>query len=259
MCEQCGEGHNTEHYPPGCPRCGNSPFHRRRIFSLSLGDWLDPEVPIEWLAEMLDTIRKCDGVNWLLLTKRPELWHDRMEALWTDLKECSAEFETWWTQWGDGFAPDNVWVGASVEDKATAADRISELACIPAKVRFLSCEPLLGPVDLIETHEFFHDIHWVIVGGESGPNARPCDVGWIRDIKYQCVVAGVPVFVKQMGAHVVDGRCHSPYPIQDRECWPVEAGVRGDEGTCRIYLPDPKGADPAEWPADLRVREFPRS
>lgn len=144
-----------------------------------------------------------------------------------------------------------VWVGTSVENQA-AEERIPHLLRCPAAIRFLSCEPLLGPLDLfdwLEDHDFDPDdpldyeerealgdpptIDWVICGGESGPRARPCDVEWIRFIVKQCREAGVPCFVKQLGSH------------------PIENGKP-------IKLRDRKGGNPDEWPDDLRVREFPK-
>ena len=166
----------------------------------------------------------------------------------------------------------NVWLGVSVEDQAAADDRIPELLNTPAAVRFLSCEPLLGPVDLrpwlpatapaldrAVSGYRGPDIDWVIVGGESGPGARPCDVGWIRDIVQQCKAAAVPVFVKQLGRR--------PYDDIFAAGWAAEAG--GYPPHAVPWVPDfganwaprlrsRKGADPAEWPEDLRVREWPR-
>lgn len=97
-------------------------------------------------------------------------------------------------------------------------------------------------------------IHWVIVGGESGPGARPCNVDWIRDIVRQCREAGVPVFLKQFGSNVVD---HCDEFTPQATLWPESNGPVADWGTGDIRLRDKKGGDPAEWPADLRVREFP--
>jgi len=101
----------------------------------------------------------------------------------------------------------NVWLGVSVEDQKTANERIPLLLQTPAALRFVSVEPILGPVDLIGPG-YFRDpkfnqagglvgLDWVIVGGESGPNAKPCEIGWIEDVVGQCTMAGVPVFVKQ--------------------------------------------------------------
>ena len=204
-----------------CQSCMTAP-HRRRVFSLSLGDWLDPEVPVEWLADMLDVIRRCPDLDFLLLTKRPELWDERMMfALGTLLQrpaDETAEACQWMAEWRSGRPPTNIWLGVSVENQEAADRRIPELLRIPAKVRFLSVEPLLEPVELsgygeatdwkiplnerayIDLHHTIHKTilpDWVIVGGESGPNRRDCGVDAIVSVAEQCQAAGVPVFVKQ--------------------------------------------------------------
>jgi protein gp37 len=171
---------------------------------------------------------------------------------------------------------DNVHLGVSVEDQARADERIPKLLEIPAAVRFLSVEPMLGPIGLREhwytTHNW-HDwltgktgigrtednlkshketgqkIDWIIVGGESGHGARPCDVVWIRSIVEQCKAAGVSVFVKQLGANV-RGLIDSKGLDHDRI-----ASILGST----YRLRDKKGGDWSEWPEDLRVREFPSS
>ena len=161
-----------------------------------------------------------------------------------------------------------MWLGTSVEDQAAADARIPELLATPAVVRFLSLEPLLGPVDLTplaiprvwgvcSPRETVRDIvrrfgepmvDWVIVGGESGHRARPCDVAWIRSIVAQCKAAGVAVFCKQLGAHVVSE------PL----AWGVgESAHVVEGGRWRHKLRERHGGNPDEWPADLRVREFP--
>jgi len=195
---------------------------RPRVFCSSMADWLDPEVPIEWLAEMLDTIRRTPHLDWLLLTKRPELWRELIESAMLSLKLNSTpekgrygdgwELYDWLGNWNCGDAPQNVWIGTSVEDQKRADERIPALLEIPAKVRFLSCEPLLGPVDLGALITFIPDdthwieccpiivgIHWVIVGGESGPYARPMQPDWARGLLWQCCKANVPFFFKQWG------------------------------------------------------------
>ena len=146
----------------------------------------------------------------------------------------------------------NVWIGVSVEDQQRASERIPLVLRAPAAVRWISAEPLLGPLsDLrgIWNHCPEHDfasgfcidrrhlgvrwLDWVVVGGESGPGARPMALGWAKDIVRQCRRAGVPVFVKQIGAHPTnrEGELH---PISDRA-----------------------GKNPDDWPAELRVREWP--
>lgn len=230
---------------------------RRRIFSLSLGDWLDPEVPAEWLAEMLDTIRQCDQVNWILCTKRPELWEGRLRA--AHYLDCIPDAATHWiTDWLDRHPPQNVCLLASVENQDMASQRIPALLRIPARWRGLSMEPLLGPVDLHGSiqvagptghHCSRHwlgkwAIDWLIIGGESGPNARPCNVDWIRSLVAQGKAAGVATFVKQLGSN-------PKLTEADMEvCWlPDENGNEG--------FKHQKGGDPSEWPDDLRVQEWP--
>jgi protein gp37 len=225
---------------------------RRRVFCASLADWLDDEVPIEWFIDLLYLIDQTPNLDWLLLTKRPENFEPRMQEALSALGHCGG--------WIDGFAPENVWIGTSVEDQKRADERIPLLLGIPAKIRFLSCEPLLAQVTLTMLHydgitnvnalEGRHGViqpmrgecakvDWVIVGGESGPGARPCNVEWIRGIVAQCKAASTPVFVKQLGANIR-----------------VLNKAFGFIDTVKLH--DRKGGDPSEWPADLRLREFPK-
>lgn len=129
----------------------------------------------------------------------------------------------------------NVWVGISVENQRQANDRHSWLG--PAVVTFWSAEPLLEPIDCRQAWRNSALPNWVIVGGESGPEARPCCVTWVRDLVRQCQDANVPVFVKQLGANAEEG-----YGV-NRKLW----------------LKHHKGGDPSEWPEDLRVRQFPKA
>lgn len=178
----------------------------------------------------------------------------------------------------------NIWLGVSVEDQRAANERIPVLLGVPAAVRFLSCEPLLGPLDLDDENPWltplyrasFADlakrspddplvgrpdpsIDWVIVGGESGPKARPCAIEWIESIVEQCRAASVAVFVKQLGAYPVSEE-RSVDTVEEavalfgeraRETWPLS------RWTWRAALKDAKGGDMGEWPEDLRVREMP--
>lgn len=128
----------------------------------------------------------------------------------------------------------NVWLGTSVENQEAADLRIPDLLATPAAVRFLSCEPLLGQLDL---EEYLSRLDWLIVGGESGIGARPCDVVWIRNLISDCAVHAVPIFVKQLGSKP---QRFSTSSTPDQ--------LRFKHG---------HGGDPAEWPEDMRVREFP--
>ncbi len=245
VCDACGFMSDMQ---GDCLKCGrdHGGYHRRRVFSLSLGDWLDPAVPIEWLAEMLQVIRLCPDLDWLLCTKRPELWKQRMNAVIDLDKHCVAELNQWLVPWVAGCRrPDNIMLLTSVEDQKAADERIPALLKIPARWRGLSCEPLLGPVDLnaalkpIKRMRIadFDGINWVIIGGESGDKARICCVEWIQSLKKQSQAAGVPVFVKQLGAKPM----HCPPPLR---------------GWVAMDIHDKKGGDIAEFPEDLQVREF---
>lgn len=178
----------------------------------------------------------------------------------------------------------NVWLGVSCEDQASADKRIPDLLATPAAVRFLSCEPLIGPVDLEYPKTLFpngpeyccngfecgcygkpieppllHGIDWVIVGGESGPGARPCDVSWIRSIVKQCKDANVACFVKQLGALPTMQCAQCGHTIgRVRSCWvdicgPTHAALVAESQRIRSS----KGGSPEEWSEDLRVRQFP--
>jgi protein gp37 len=181
----------------------------------------------------------------------------------------------------------NIWVGVSVEDQQRADLRIPLLLRTPAAVRFLSCEPLLAPVIL---HKYLAEcecghghgftacphtggvalrchhpdcpcpglrpcLHWVIVGGESGPHARPCDVQWVRSLVEQCRAARVACFVKQLGARSI-GWHDLTCAITER-CGNVSGPEHGPEVPARLR--DSKGGDMQEFPEDLRVRQFPRT
>lgn len=231
----------------------------------SLCDWLDDEVPIEWLAEFLQLVHATPDLTWLLLTKRPENWADRVEEAMLNLstkcggsdpKRMSTDaYSTLWSWVRQGDAPANVWLGTSVEDQQRADERIPALLRIPARGRFLSLEPLLGDVDVSFGLPVYDikmgrdlvrdgvDIDWLIIGGESGNGSRPCSVEWIRSLVRQGQAAGVPTFVKQLGAR----------PVEDiHDARGHYLGFQRLDG-----ITHPKGGDPAEWPDDLRVRQFP--
>ena len=139
----------------------------------------------------------------------------------------------------------NVWLGTSVENQETADERIGHLIQTEAAHRFVSVEPMLEAVNLGLIGTCPKDwgkaytpvgehIHWVIVGGESGPRARQCELEWIYDTINECRDAKVPVFVKQLGAWAIEYFNSKFHPL------------------------DPKGGDPSEWPKRLRVREYPQ-
>lgn len=168
------DSERPERYLPGgseapcCPACGSvSGFAaaRRRVFCASLADWLDNEVPVQWLWSLLNTIRLTPNIDWLLLTKRIQNWfrridHARMMCVMMiedgatgDLLEKAEAMRTWLAAWLDGNPPANVWLGATICDQPEADRDILKLLPVPARVRFLSIEPLLGHVEL-NGHEY---------------------------------------------------------------------------------------------------------
>lgn len=284
VCDNCHQvfessrhHYTIEPFQDGSLNCPNiaTGYHRRRVFVNSLSDWLDPEVPVEWLASLLDTIRLCPDLTWILVTKRPELFSSRM----TEARNYAAlewdtpasEFMHDWLHGGmvGDWSPSNVIVMASVENQARAEERIPALLRIPAICHGLSIEPLLGPVNLTQvrwkTQNDHHgkpqpdhfenvlcgglisrgssipSVGWIVIGGESGVKARPCDTAWIRSLVNQGKQTGVPVFVKQLGANTYfESEAEFPHAFKSE----------------RGLLIHPKGGDPSEWPDDLRVREW---
>lgn len=151
---------------------------RRRVFCASMADVFEDRRELDpWRERLAILIRSTPNLDWLLLTKRPQ----KVTAL---------------APWGKDW-PRNVWLGTTVESQAWAERRLPELAQVPARIRFLSCEPLLGPLDL--RHWLGTTVQWIIAGGESGPRARPSDPEWFRDLRDQCTARGVAFHFKQWG------------------------------------------------------------
>lgn len=271
----------------------------RLVFVNSMSDLFHKDVPFDFIDKAMAAIALTPQHTYQVLTKRPERmaeyfnWH---ELTGENAKTGNIDRAD---KWGhamseiDGKPPrprmvfnplPNLWLGTSIENQQTADERIPHLLQVPAAVRFLSAEPLLGPLELRSatriawecgkcrgyfpnpleeicpscggrgywsgSHKFNppggqigSGIDWVIVGGESGPGARPCYVDWIRSIVDQCKSAGVACFVKQLGAKPYDPSWH---------------GGGTHEGS-RMLLNSSKGGDPSEWPNDLRVRQWPEA
>ena len=213
------------------------PLHWRRkrmIFVCSMTDLFLESVPDEWIFDIFKIMAHCPNHVFQVLTKRAE----RMADLVPNIRSadyCRSHLVD---------RLHHVWLGVSVEDQKRANERIPHLVRTPASVRFLSCEPLLGPIDLGAAHPCgyycdpgadgggYHDhpfltpgiaspISWVIAGGESGPGCRSMELDWARSIRDQCSETGVAFFMKQLGG------------------WPNKHG------------------DPEGWPEDLRVRKWP--
>lgn len=157
---------------------------RARVFCASLADWLDNKVPQDWREDLGSIIDDTPGLDWLLLTKRIENFHDL-------------------NPWG-GKLPKNVWIGITTEDQRSFYRRWEILKTIPAVVRFISYEPALGEIADI------HDINqtatpdWIIMGGESGSGARPMHPDWARKMRDMCEELSIPFFFKQWGAWEAD-------------------------------------------------------
>lgn len=147
----------------------------RRVFVNSMSDLFHPDVPSEFVARIWDVMKRTPQHHYQILTKRPQRMAELLRVI----------------------APKplvNVWLGTSVEDRKVV-DRIDRLREVPASVRFISFEPLIGDVGKVD----LADIHWAIVGGESGPRARPMDEKWVEGILDQCLHAGTAFFFKQWG------------------------------------------------------------
>lgn len=220
-----------------CPTCGNDEWRpaRQRVFCASMADWLDIDAPLDQFMRLLDTIRRTPELDWLLLSKRIGNWRKRLdEAVTAHVAAlgCFGGVSSWAHDWLNGRAPANVWLGATVIDQAEADRDVLKLLQAHARVRFLSIEPMLGPIVLADlgADKFnrrggidplrgeratyigaaedgramwagspFERVHWVICGGESGPHARPLHPDWARGLRDQCAAAGAPFLFKQWG------------------------------------------------------------
>lgn len=189
--------------------------------------WADRDTNMTDLrCRMFELIDKTPRLTWILLTKRPEnvirMWP--MQSDGTDSGEWDEKFY------------ENVWLLYSASDQESLEKGIKHLdSCrFLCSTIGLSLEPLVGSIDL---SAYAKGLGWVIVGGESGRNSRPCHIDWIRSIRDQCWAAGVPLFVKQLGRHV-----HMDTSGGQRQSW---------------FPNDPKGGDVEEWPHDLLLRDFP--
>lgn len=184
------------------------------VFTCSWSDWFIEQADL-WRKDAWQIIKETPHHTYQILTKRPER-----------ILECLPD------DWGNGY--DNVWLGVSVESDREK-HRIETLAKVPAKIRFISAEPLIGPVDLNPLMATLESkFHWIILGGESGNNTgkhryRPCEESWIMNLINVSNRAGIKVFVKQLGTHL--------------------AGELGYK--------DRHGGDITEWEPHLQIREFP--
>jgi protein gp37 len=257
ICTNCGQANKLDAMVCSARSCAHFEFLRPRVFP-SLCDWLDEEVPTEWLAALLTLIHETPNLDWLLLTKRPENFQSRLAAV-RQFLACDGSYSKGiearcyhklLVPWANRNPPNNVWIGTSLEDQKRADERIPALLQIPARLRFLSLEPLLGPIDLSSACNFpgrdfgERPFDWVIIGGESGPRGRPCNVDLIRSIIGQLDKAAVPCFVKQVGSNPCG-------------YWTEGAALPAPDALWKLRVKHPKGGNPEEWPEDLRVRQYP--
>lgn len=270
----------------------DAPLHwrkPRKVFVNSMSDLFFEKFSSDEIAAVFGVMAACPHHTFQVLTKRPARaaeWFARNVDHLTECAESAARFT------GDSFASmffqgtawplSNVWIGVSIEDQQRADERLPQLLEIPATVRFVSYEPALGPVDfcatgvgdaLSECDECNGDancelcgglprIDWVIVGGESGAGARPFDLAWARSAVKQCQEAGVPVFVKQLGARpfvrkATAGSFEHEQVIKGGGHFKLRVVNMSVERESHLHLRDKKGGAMVEWPEELRVREFP--
>lgn len=240
----------------------------RRIFVNSMSDLFHEDVPDEFIDQVFAVMALAKQHEFQVLTKRPQRMldycktlgrHHEIDRVSIAAKRISNKTGFFWRMCDEGWCLPDVWLGVSVEDQATANERIPLLLQTPAAVRWISAEPLLGPIDLNRlqflggevgdkmsalsgrylaaygTKPGAPKLDWVVVGGESGPKARPMVLGWAKEIVIQCRGAGVPVLMKQVGANPTN-REGQPHKISDR-----------------------KGSIMEEWPEILRTREYPNA
>ena len=250
----------------------------RKVFVNSMSDLFHEAVPFEFIDRVFAVMALTPQHTYQVLTKRPERMREYLttivvrdgfsygaeerifEIAFALAKERNLPGPVWVT-----LPLPNVWLGTSTENQHWLDIRVPELLATPAAVRFLSCEPLLSGLDLrtflpatlpaldrAVSGPRGECIDWVVVGGESGATARPCDLAWIRSIVAQCKAAGTACFVKQLGA--------KPY-TSDLGALAAPLAVRRSrlqaDGSVHYNLRDRKGGNPDEWAEDLRVREWP--
>lgn len=239
--------------------------NRPRVFP-SLCDPFEssPLIPDEWRKDMFKLIDATPNLDWLLLSKRPE----NVLRMWPTVQGRHYVAEAGAMNDYQLNSRDNVWLIYSASDQQSLETGLSHLLkcrdLVP--VLGLSLEPLIGPIDLNAcwhggfpcpgSGSYVAGPHWVIVGGESGPNARPCALEWIDDIRRQCEAANTPCFIKQMGSNPVTENAN----VWDFDYLGKRIGAAWGRSAagCKINFDDSKGADPSEWPEEFRVQQFPK-
>ncbi len=243
----------------------------RKIFVNSMSDLFHENVSFDIIDKAFAVMALTPQHTYQILTKRPERMREYMMGVgiageitgrsWR-IHEAGHAMNVKISEDVNFAVPiRNIWLGVSVEDQKTADERIPILLNTPAACHWISAEPLLGPIDLrfylsnfwrTPSDKLYDTLNWVVVGGESGAGARPCDVNWIKQIIKDCKSAGCSVFVKQMGS----------LPIMGEEVWKNNSplNIKSSSlprGFVAVAFTNKKGGDIEEWPEDLRIREYP--
>lgn len=196
-----------------------------KLFCGSMCDWLDDQAAPGWRSGILDLIAKTPHVTWLLLTKRPENWFGQMRRIVQAENGIAAKLALDWTEYDQ--APENIWFGVTAENQEMWNKRVKTLRCIPAKIKWVSAEPLLE--EIIPSQNDMSFVNWVVAGGEKGKGARLCEKTWLSELHFVCEKNKVPFFFKQWGSNTP--ACDKYYADLLSMCrqWP-EIVERSDEG-----------------------------
>jgi len=241
-CARCGWRGIASGPQAACGQCPEPCLRpaRRRVFCASLADVFDGEVDPQWRADLFHLIRSTPNLDWLLLTKRIGNAADMIQEAMSRLQEP-----------GCMWPMPNVWLGATVVTQAEADRDIPKLLAVPAAVRFLSIEPMLGPISfegmfanpvrLNDGSNALEALDWVICGGESGKHARPTHRDWVRSLRDQCKQVGVPFLFKQWGewapTDMLEGDCNDPNAVMKHIG--KKAAGRLLDGRMHHQFPDP--------------------
>ena len=260
----------------------HQPMHWRkpkRIFVNDMGDTFHAEVPFAFIAAMYGVMAACPQHTFILLTKRPDRmlefydWIAKLGRSRAVMRRAEHPADPRWVHYACveishnlmsaqdlrpscdprvGWPLPNVWTGTTVEDQKRADSRIRILMQVPSALRLLSVEPLLEAIEF-EFRELGFEYpvpNWVIVGGESGTRARQCKREWLESVKRECRDHGIPVYVKQVGSSYVDEK----NAVGGRY-----VKVPSEYGSSVRRLKDMAGRNMAEWPENLRVRQYPEA
>lgn len=246
----------------------------KKVFVCSMSDLFQEDVPFEFIAKVYSKMYAHPNTTFQILTKRPKRALEFYNFCYENISKLNLVFDKFFILLlGKSliFPPPNIWIGTSCENQETANDRISYLLKIPAIVRFLSCEPLLGAIDIcqairvfqnpniIHTTFFGDKIHWVISGGESGRNARPMHPNWVRSLRDQCAATNVPFFFKQWGEYVVADQMAPEllrYLKSGRATWKIGQMTTMDNLTYHFHKVGKAKSD--KWLDGKQHLEFPK-